>query len=424
MTEKTKKKKPKNKPSDYGKLKEYLRRTLNYELEANPPEVDQYHETLAKWLEQAYASTKIDLPKKQQDELFREVLDDLAGYGPIQSLLDDPEVSEVMVNGADLVFIEKKGKLIETDVRFEDEDHVRRVIDRMLHPLGLRVDSDHPNADARLPDGSRVNIVIPPVAHKGSCITIRKFLINKLSIEEIIKLGSLTANMAEFLRACVAARFNIIISGNTSSGKTTFLNILTDFFPEDERIVTIEDAAELQLRQRHVVSLETRPPGVDGAGGVTTRDLVKNVLRMRPDRIVVGEVRSGESLDMLQAMNTGHDGSLTTLHANSPRDAIARLETMALMAGFDIPLHAIRTQIAAAIDLIVHQARLQDGSRKTTRITEVSGMEGNVVTLSDIFKFEQKGVAEDGTIEGELIPTGIRPIFTPKLEVAGFKLAM
>ena len=407
---------------DMVKLREYLKKNLAYEIEENPPKPDQYRQTLEKRLDSAFEKTMVNLDGSKREKLFAQVIDDLVGYGPIQPLLMDEEISEIMVNGPDLVFIEKHGELIETNIRFESENHLRRVIDRMLHPLGLRVDADHPNADARLPDGSRVNIVIPPVAIGGSCISIRKFLSNKKTIDEIVGLGTLTSHMAEFIQACVEARLNIIISGNTSSGKTTLLNVLADFIPDKERIVTIEDAAEIQLKQRHVVSLETRPQSVDRAGAVSTRDLVRNVLRMRPDRIVVGEVRSGESLDMLQAMNTGHDGSMTTLHANSPRDAISRLETMAMMAGYDIPLKAIRQQIASAINLIVHMARLQDGSRKTTRITEVAGMEGDVVTLTDIFEFEQTGIAEDGAVEGELLATGIRPLFTPQLEVAGFKL--
>ena len=408
---------------DLKKLKEYLIRTVRNQIEATPPPPVKYEQALAAWLEQAYKSTKVNLPEDQRRPFFQEIMNDLVGYGPIQPLLNDPDISEIMVNGHDLVYIEKYGKLIETEIRFEDDDHVLRIIDRILNPLGLRVDMDFPTADARLPDGSRVNIVVPPVAHQGPCITIRKFLQNKLTLDDLVELGTMTPHMAEFLEACVVSRLNIIVSGNTSSGKTTMLNVLTNFIPKDERIVTIEDAAELQLVQRHWISLETRPARVDGTGGISTRQLVRNVLRMRPDRIVVGEVRSGESLDMLQAMNTGHDGSLTTLHANTPRDVISRLETTALMAGIELPVEAIRQQIASAVDLVVHMARLQDGTRKTTRITEVAGMEGNIVTLTDIFKFEQTGIGEDGMVEGELVPTGIRPVFTPKLEVSGYKLS-
>ncbi|MBN2502714.1 MAG: CpaF family protein [Anaerolineales bacterium] len=407
---------------EMAKLKAELIRSLANQLEMNTPQAEKYRETLAVWLEQTYLRMGVNLPINQRNRMFREIINELAGFGPIQPLLEDDEINEIMVNGPELVFVERKGKLIETNIRFEDDDHIRRIIDRMLSPLGRRVDSDHPAADARLPDGSRVNVVIPPVSHRGSCITIRKFLKNMLTIEQVIEYKTLTDKMAKFLEACVRARLNILISGNTSSGKTTLLNVVAGFIPDTERIITIEDAAELQLSQKHVVSLETKTPNTDGKGGVETRDLVRNVLRMRPDRIIVGEVRSGEALDMLQAMNTGHDGSLTTLHANSPRDAISRLETMAMMAGFDIPMIAIRRQIASAIDLIVHLERLQDGTRRTVNITEVAGMEGDVVTLTDVFKFDQTGTGPDGAIQGELVPTGIRPLFTPKLEVAGYKL--
>jgi len=292
----------------------------------------------------------------------------------------------------------------------------------MIHPLGRRVDRDHPMVDARLPDGSRVNAIIPPAAVDGPSITIRKFLQNRMTIDDLIRVGTLNEHMAEFLQACVVARLNIVISGPTSSGKTTFLNVLTGFIPGQQRIVTIEDAVELQLKQRHVIRLETQAATVDGSGAVSTRDLVRNALRMRPDRIIVGEVRSGETLDMIQAMNTGHHGSITTVHSNAPRDAIARLETMAMMAGLDMPLLAIRRQIASAVNLIIHISRLTDGSRKITHITEVSGMEGEVVTMSDIFKFEQSGVGSDGKIQGTLRATGLRPLFTPRLEVVGYKL--
>jgi pilus assembly protein CpaF len=354
--------------------------------------------------------------------IFKEVLNDLLGYGPIQPLLDDPEVTEVMVNGPKSVYIEKKGKLTKSSVAFDDDNHVLNVIDRIILPLGRRIDSDKPTVDARLPDGSRVNAVVPPVAIDGPSITIRKFSKEKLGISDLIDFGSITEKMGEFLRACVLAHLNVIISGGTGSGKTTLLNILSSFIPEDERIVTIEDAAELQLQQDHVLRMETKPANVEGLGGVTIRDLVRNSLRMRPDRIVVGEVRGGEALDMLQAMNTGHDGSLTTVHANSPRDALARLETLVLMAGMDMPLKVVRQQIASAVDLIVQQTRLQDGSRKVTAITEVAGMEGDTVVLTDIFKFEQTGVTADGKVQGDLKPTGIRPLFSSRLETAGFKL--
>jgi pilus assembly protein CpaF len=337
-------------------------------------------------------------------------------------LLDDPDISEVMVNGPRKVFIEKGGRLTKSAVTFDDDDHVLRVIDRIILPLGRRVDADSPTVDARLPDGSRVNAVIRPVSIDGPSITIRKFKKDKLSIQQLIDYGSLNPQMAEFIRACVLAHLNIVISGGTGSGKTTLLNVLSSFIPEEERIITIEDAAELQLQQDHVLRMETKIADTDGKGAVSIRDLVRNSLRMRPDRIVVGECRGGEALDMLQAMNTGHDGSLTTLHANSPRDAISRLETMVLMAGMDLPLKVVRQQISSAVDLIIQQTRLKDGSRKVTAITEVVGMEGDIVVLTDIFKFEQTGIGPNGKILGELKATGIRPIFTPRLEAAGFKL--
>jgi pilus assembly protein CpaF len=362
------------------------------------------------------------LPEPLRNQIFKDVLDDLFGYGPIQPLLEDSEISEIMVNGAKKVYIERDGKLIKTDIQFVDDDHVLRIIDRIVVPLGRRVDPDSPTVDARLPDGSRVNAIIPPVAIDGPSITIRKFNQDRLKSDDLVALGSLTESMIEFLRACVVSHLNIIISGGTGSGKTTLLNVLSALIPSTERIVSIEDAAELQLRQEHVVRLETKPPNVDGRGLITTRDLVRNSLRMRPDRIIVGEVRGGEALDMLQAMNTGHDGSLTTLHSNAPRDALSRLETMVLMSGMDLPVKVIREQIASAIDLIVQQTRLQDGSRKVTAITEVAGMEGDTIVLSDIYKYQQSGITQDGIVTGELRPTGIRPLFSDRLEAAGFKL--
>jgi pilus assembly protein CpaF len=374
-------------------------------------------------LDEVYAQVRVSLPEDIRQQLFKDILDELTGYGPIQSLLDDPDISEVMVNGPKKVFVEKGGKLTKTPITFDDDNHVLRVIDRIILPLGRRVDADSPTVDARLPDGSRVNAVILPVSIDGPSITIRKFKKDKLSIDQLIKFGSLTANMSEFIRACVLAHLNIVISGGTGSGKTTLLNVLSSFIPEGERIITIEDAAELQLQQDHVLRMETKVANVDGRGAVTIRDLVRNSLRMRPDRIVVGECRGGEALDMLQAMNTGHDGSLTTLHANTPRDAISRLETMVLMSGMDLPLKVVRQQISSAVDLIIQQTRLKDGSRKVTAITEVVGMEGDTVVLTDIFKFEQQGIGEGGKILGELKPTGIRPLFSPRLEAAGYKLS-
>ncbi len=377
--------------------------------------------TLSQRLAAIYEASGLELPDEVRQELFREIVDEILGYGPIEPLLADSTVSEVMVNGPHLVYAERRGKLTKTEVEFDDDDHVLRIIDRIIRPLGRRVDRKSPMVDARLPDGSRVNAIIPPCAIDGPSITIRKFGKDKLTVEDLANFGSITPQMAEFLEACVRARLNIVVAGGTGSGKTTLLNVLSSFIPDDERIVTIEDSAELQLRQEHVVRLETKPADLDGSGEVAIRDLVKNSLRMRPERIVVGEVRSGEALDMLQAMNTGHDGSLTTIHANSPRDTIARLETLVLMAGMDLPLKVVRSQIASAVDLIVQQARLKDGSRKVINITEVQGMEGEVVVLSDIFAFKEQGM-EDGQVLGELIPTGIRPKFSPQLEAAGFKL--
>jgi pilus assembly protein CpaF len=408
--------------NDMARLESFLIETVNQRVEDSQPSGDEYRSKVEIWLEEAYARTNLNLNEHLKARIIQDVMAELVGYGPIQPLLDDPDNSEIMVYGAKQVYVERHGKLVDVAIQFEDDAHLQRIIDRMLHPIGRQVNIDSPTADARLPDGSRVNVVIPPVAVDGPCITIRKFLRTKFNVEQFIELESMTRHMAEFLQACVVARLNIIITGNTSSGKTTLLNILTGYIPGNERIVTIEDAAELQLKQKYIVRMETKPPNVDGIGEVATRDLVRNALRMRPDRIIVGEVRSGEALDMLQAMNTGHDGSLTTLHANSPRDAISRLETMAMMSGLDMPLMAIRTQIAAAVDLIVHMDRLTDGTRKVVRITEVPRMEGDVVTLSDLFRFDQTGVGQDGKILGEMRATGLRPVFTPKLEVAGFKL--
>ena len=409
-------------PAVLAKLKAYLTSTLAQDLEAHPPSASQYQQAVAQRLAQVYARTKLELDEPLREQIFQEVLDELTGYGPIQTFLSDPSISEVMVNGPKHVYIERNGELIETEASFKDDRHVLRIIDRMVQPLGRRVDSDNPMVDARLPDGARVNAIIPPASVDGPHITVRKFLQNRMTIGELIEAGTITQHMAEFLQACVVARLNILISGPTSSGKTTFLNILSGYIPGNQRIVTIEDAVELQLKQRHVIRLESQPPNVDGRGEVTTRDLVRNALRMRPDRIIVGEVRSGETLDMLQAMNTGHYGLLTTVHANSPRDALTRLETMAMMSGLDIPLLPIRRQIASAINLVVHLSRLTDGSRKITYITEVAGMEMDVITMSDIFKYEQTGVGPDGKILGALKATGLRPMFTPRLEVVGYKL--
>ena len=408
--------------ADLLKFKRYLVESVSRSMEGESLQLGDRNEILKERLNEAYVQTKVSLPEDIRKQIFNEILDEMTGFGHIQPLLDDPEISEVMVNGPKKVFVEKGGKVTKSAITFDDDDHVARIIDRIILPLGRRVDSDSPTVDARLPDGSRVNAVIRPVSIDGPCITIRKFKKDKLSVQQLIDYGSLTQNMGEFVRACVLAHLNIVISGGTGSGKTTLLNVLSSFIPEGERIVTIEDAAELQLQQDHVLRLETKVANTDGKGAVTIRDLVRNALRMRPDRIVVGECRGGEALDMLQAMNTGHDGSLTTLHANTPRDALSRLETMVLMSGMDLPLKVVRQQISSAVDLIIQQTRLKDGSRKVTAITEVIGMEGDTVVMTDIFKFEQTGVGPNGKILGELKATGIRPLFGPKLEAAGYKL--
>jgi len=361
-------------------------------------------------------SESIVLSRSERQRLFESITADIIGLGPIEPLLADDEVSEIMVNGPKQVYVEKKGKLIKTDITFTDDEHVMRIIDRIVAPLGRRVDESSPMVDARLKDGSRVNVVIRPLALNGPTITIRKFRKDKLTVQDLVRFGSMSQDMADFLAACVQARLNIVVAGGTGSGKTTLLNVLSSFIPEDERIITVENAAELQLRQDHVVTLESRPPNVEGKGEVTIRDLVINCLRMRPERIIVGECRGGETLDMLQAMNTGHDGSMTTIHANTPRDAVSRIETMCLMAGMDLPARAIREQIASAIHVFVQQSRLKDGSRKVTQITEVAGMEGDVVVLQDIFVFEQTGIDEKGKIVGQLRPTGVRPRFLEKFE--------
>lgn len=356
--------------------------------------------------------------KKVVDELKN----DLTGFGPINPLLMDEDVSEVMVNGPTQVYCERKGKIEMTSIKFRDDEHVMSIIEKIVAPLGRRIDESSPMVDARLPDGSRVNAIIPPLALKGPTITIRKFSKDPFQIEDLINFGTLSEEMAIFLEACVKARLNIFVSGGTGSGKTTTLNVLSNFIPHDERIITIEDAAELQLGQDHVVALESRPPNIEGKGSITIRDLVRNSLRMRPDRVVIGEVRGAEALDMLQAMNTGHDGSLATGHSNSARDMIARLETMVLLAGVELPVKAIREQIAGAIDVIIQQSRLKDGSRKITSITEVQGMEGDVIVLQDVFTYKQQGVNDAGKIIGRLVPTGVRPKFYERLEASGIHI--
>ena len=353
--------------------------------------------------------------------MLEQITDEILGLGPLEPLLRDETITEVMVNGPQQVYIEREGRLELTNVTFQNDEHVMKIIQRIIAPIGRRVDESSPMVDARLADGSRVNAIIPPLSLVGPVITIRKFSATPFTVDDLIRFGTATPEMFEFLEACVKARLNIFVSGGTGSGKTTMLNILSSFIPDDERIVTIEDAAELQLRQEHVITLEARPSNIEGKGAIPIRELVRNALRMRPDRIVVGECRSGEALDMLQAMNTGHDGSMSTGHANTPRDMLSRLETMVLMAGMDLPLRAIREQISSAVDLIVHQNRLKDGARKIVNITEVQGMEGEVIVMQDVFVFEQTDVVE-GKIVGKLKPTGIRPHFVERFEVAGIHL--
>src|SRR4026207_77408 len=377
--------------------------------------------TIQDLFEQILAEENVGLSRPERARLFEQIAAEILGLGPLQPLLEDDTISEIMVNGAKNIYIERKGKIHRVPVTFENNDHVMRIIDRIVAPLGRRIDESSPYVDARLPDGSRVNAVIPPISLVGPVLTIRKFSRNPITVEQLIQFVSITQEATQFLKACVEARLNIVISGGTGSGKTTFLNVLSGFIPADERIVTIENAAELQLRQEHVVTLESRPPNIEGRGEITIRNLVVNALRMRPERIIVGEIRDEAALDMLQAMNTGHDGSMTTLHSNGPRDSLARLETMTLMAGMDLPSRSIREQITSAIDVICHQERMRDGTRKITNITEVSGMEGEVITMTDIFVFEQTGT-ENGQIVGRLRPTGLRPKFMDKIETAGINL--
>ena len=382
---------------------------------------DEVRRTIQDLFEQILAEENIVLSRPERARLFEQIAAEILGLGPLQPLLEDDTITEIMVNGPKNVYIERKGRLHRVPVTFESNDHVMRIIDRIVAPLGRRIDESSPYVDARLQDGSRVNAVIPPISLVGPTLTIRKFSRNPITVDQLIQFGSITPESIQFLKACVEARLKILISGVTGSGKTTLLNVMSSFIPNDERIITIENAAELQLRQEHVVTLESRPPNIEGRGEITIRDLVINSLRMRPERIIVGECRGGETLDMLQAMNTGHDGSMTTAHANSPRDALSRVETMCLMAGMDLPVRAIREQVSSAIDLICQQERMRDGTRKVTAITEVSGMEGDIITMTDIFVFEQTGT-ENGKIVGRLRPTGLRPKFMEKIEAAGINL--
>ncbi|MEQ1785628.1 MAG: CpaF family protein [Acidimicrobiales bacterium] len=374
-------------------------------------------------LHAALAQERAPLSAADKAQLIQDVSDDILGYGPIDRLLKDEEVSEVMVNGPESVYVERAGRIERTNASFVDETHLRRIIDKIVSQVGRRIDEATPMVDARLPDGSRVNAVIHPLAIGGPFLTIRKFSKDPYQIDDLIRFGTLNAHSARFLQACVVGRLNVIVSGGTGTGKTTTLNVLSSFIPADERIVTIEDAKELQLNQEHVLAMEARPPNIEGKGLVAIRDLVRNALRMRPDRVVVGECRGGEALDMLQAMNTGHDGSITTIHSNSPRDTLSRIETMTLMAGFDLPVRAIREQMASALDLIVHLTRLRDGTRRITHVTEVQGMEGDVITLQDIFLFDfGMGIDEHGRFKGHLKATGVRPKFAEKLADLGIRL--
>jgi pilus assembly protein CpaF len=383
--------------------------------------VNEVRNTIQELFEQVLAEENIVLSRPERQRLFEQITAEILGFGPLQPLLEDETITEVMVNGAKNIYIERSGKLIRVPVSFESDEHVMRIIDRIVAPLGRRIDESSPYVDARLPDGSRVNAVIPPISLVGPVLTIRKFAKNPITLDQLIQFGSISPEALQFLKACVESKLNMVISGGTGSGKTTLLNILSQFIPGDERIVTVENAAELQLRQEHVVTLESRPPNIEGRGEVTIRQLVINCLRMRPDRIIVGEIRDEAALDMLQAMNTGHDGSMTTAHSNSPRDTLSRLETMVMMAGMELPVRAIREQISSAIELVVHQERMRDGTRKVVNITEVSGMEGDVITMTDIFVFEQTGF-EGGKIVGRLRPTGLRPKFMEKIETSGIHL--
>lgn len=419
--------KPGEKEADpYFELKMKIQNRVIEELDIDFNEISDQNEELKQEINliimKHIEQESLNLTNGQKKKIKEELLDEIIGFGPITGLLADGSITEIMVNGPYQVYVEREGKLVMTDAKFKNDNHVLHVIKKIVAPIGRRIDESSPMVDARLPNGSRVNAIIPPLAIDGPSITIRKFAEDPFKVEDLINFGTLNSKMAELLKYCVEGRLNLVVSGGTGSGKTTTLNVLSSFIPSRERIVTIEDAAELQLSQPHVVRLETRPANVEGKGEVSIRDLVKNSLRMRPDRIVVGEVRSGEALDMLQAMNTGHDGSLTTGHANSPRDMLSRLETMVLMSGMNLPIKAIRDQVASAVDLIIQQSRLMDGSRRITYITEVQGMEGDVIILQDIFKFEQRGLDNKGKVKGEFVSTGIMPKFVQKLREKGINI--
>jgi len=407
----------------YQDLKTRVQAKLLSELDpsVDVSKVSEVRKTIQDLFDQILIEENFVLSRSEKARLFEQISAEILGFGPLQPLLEDDTVTEIMVNGAKNIYVERRGKLQKVPLSFENNEHVMRIIERIVAPLGRRIDESSPYVDVRLPDGSRVNAIIPPISLIGPVLTIRKFSRNPFTLDQLVQFGSISPEAITFLDACVKGRVNVVISGGTGSGKTTLLNVLSGFIPSDERIVTIENAAELQLRQDHVVTLESRPSNIEGKGEVTIRDLVVNALRMRPDRIIVGEIRDAAALDMLQAMNTGHDGSMTTLHSNSPRDTLARLETMILMAGLDMPVRAIREQVSSAIELVVHQERMRDGTRKVVNITEVSGMEGDIITMTDIFVFEQVGF-ENNKVIGRMRPTGLRPKFMDKIETSGIHL--
>ena len=410
---------------DYQRLKAKIHRKVIERIDFSNIDLiekDLLGREISRIIESLIAEENTPLSGPEKASLMVDVLHETFGLGPIEPLLADPDISDILVNRYNQVYIEKFGKLSKVDLTFRDDNHLMQIIDRIVSKIGRRIDESSPYVDARLPDGSRVNAIIPPLALDGPVLSIRRFGVSPFKMSDVLSFGSLVQNMAKILEGCVKTRLNMLISGGSGTGKTTLLNILSEFIPHDERVVTIEDSAELQLKQEHVVRLETRPPNLEGKGEVTQRDLVRNSLRMRPDRIIVGEVRGGEALDMLQAMNTGHDGSLSTIHANTPRDAVARLETMVLMAGMDLPERAIKEQVASAIDVIIHLARLSDGSRKLMNISEITGMEGNTIVMQDIFLYKKKGIGPDGRIQGEFVSTGVRPWFMEKFRDAGIEL--
>ena len=413
-------------PAAMDKYTDVKNRVQNKLLSTLSPTMDvtrteEVRKAIQQLFEQILEEEAIILSRPERARMFDQITAEILGFGPLQVLLEDESITEIMVNGAKRIYVERKGRLYRVPVTFESNEHVMRIIERIVSPLGRRIDESSPYVDARLPDGSRVNAVIPPISLVGPVITIRKFAKKPITVDQLVQYGTLTPEVVQFLDACVKSRLNIVISGGTGSGKTTLLNVLSGFIPDDERIVTIENAAELQLRQEHVVTLESRPANIEGRGEITIRDLVVNALRMRPDRIVVGEIRDEAALDMLQAMNTGHDGSMTTAHSNSPRDTLSRMETMTMMAGMELPVRAIREQISSAIDLVIHQERLRDGTRKVVYVSEITGMEGEVITLTDLFFYEQTGI-KDGKVEGRLRASGLRPKFMDKIEASGIHL--